>query len=74
MADEVDIANEQADRWLHQSLATLAAQAPGLKPKGCCHYCEEPFDPADPNFAKKLFCDSECAHGHSEEIRLKKLR
>lgn len=74
MADEVDLANEQAERWLHQSLANLATKAPGLSPKGSCHYCEEEFDPLDPNFQKKLFCDAECAHDFEEEKRLKALR
>lgn len=74
MADEVDLANEQADRWLHQSLANLASKTSGVKPKGSCHYCEEEFDPKDPNFGKKLFCDSECADGYAEEQRLKALR
>lgn len=74
MADEADLANEQADRWLARALATATAQGTRLAPKGECHYCEAPFNMKDPQEAKKLYCDSDCAADHEKEERLKKLR
>jgi hypothetical protein len=73
MADEIDLANEQAERWLKQSLAARAG-GPTLPPKGSCHYCEAEFDPADPNAGKKLFCDADCAKDYEEEQRLRNRR
>lgn len=73
MADEIDLANRQAERWLAQSLASRRA-APSLPPKGCCHYCEAAFPAGTENSDKKLFCDSECAKDYEEEQRLKARR
>jgi hypothetical protein len=73
MADEIDQANEQAERWLNQALTNRSAE-PKLQPKGSCHYCEADFDKADPDFAKKLFCDSDCSKDYEEEKRLKSRR
>lgn len=74
MPDEIDLANEQAERWLSQALANANTQKSKLTPKGQCHYCYADFDKADPDFARKLFCDSDCAHEHAEEERLKARR
>jgi len=73
LADEADLANDQADRWLGRALANAAARGPRLAPKGECHYCAHPFD-AGPLAAQKLFCDSDCAADYDREQRLKKLR
>lgn len=74
MADEADLANDQADRWLGRALANAAASGPRLAPKGSCYYCEHDFDTSNPAEAKKLFCDSECSSEYEREERLKKLR
>lgn len=74
MADEIDQANDQAERWLNQALASTRNTAPKLSPRGSCHYCEAEFDPKDPDFSRKLFCDNDCAHDHEQEQRLKNRR
>ncbi len=74
MADEVDLANEQAERWLNQSLARMSQGNPRLAPLGKCHYCDSDFDSKDPDFARKLFCDSDCAADYEEEQRLRNRR
>lgn len=74
MADEADLANDQADRWLDQALAQAANNTSRLAPKGKCHYCEHEFDPADPLTERKLFCDADCSSDFEKEQRLKKLR
>ena len=74
MPDEIDLANDQAERWLQQSLAATRTGTRALAPKGNCHYCEAEFEAADPDRAKKLYCDSECAADHAEELRLKARR
>jgi hypothetical protein len=73
MADEIDQANEQAERWLNQALASRSA-GPKLAPRGNCHYCETVFDKSEPDFDKKLFCDKDCAHDYEEEQRLRNRR
>lgn len=73
MADEIDQANEQAERWLHQALASRTT-APKLVPKGKCFYCDAEFDKNDPDFSKKLFCDIDCSSDYTEEQRLKNRR
>ena len=74
MADEIDLANEQADRWLQQSLAATRVTTRKLVPRGNCHFCEAAFPVADADSAKKLFCDSECAADYEEEQRLRNRR
>lgn len=70
VADEIDLANEQAERWLASSLsASRRAGASSLAPRGYCHYCEAPFDPKRGDSALKLFCDSACAKEHEVEVR-----
>jgi hypothetical protein len=74
LADEADMANDLADRWLDRALATAAAGGPRLAPKGECYYCAEEFNMDDPLESKKLYCDSDCASAHEREKRLKNLR
>ncbi len=74
MPDEIDLANEQSERWLNQALANIGQGAKKLAPVGKCHYCETEFARTDPDFARKLFCDSECAADHAEEERLRNRR
>lgn len=70
MADEIDQANEQAERWLNQMIANRPTGT-RLAPKGSCHYCEQEFDADAPDADKKLFCDSDCASDFEYEERLK---
>lgn len=74
MADEADMANDLADRWLDRALANAATASLRLPPKGECHYCEQEFNMKNPAEAKKLYCDSDCASDHEKEIRLKNRR
>ena len=74
MADEIDLANAQAERWLAQSLSQMQTAAPRLGPKGACHYCETAFEPTDADAEKRLFCDLECSKAFEEEQRLKNRR
>ncbi len=75
MPDEIDLANEQSERWLNQALANIGKGGPRLAPRGSCHYCETDFDPkTDPDAARKLFCDGECSHDYEEEQRLRNRR
>lgn len=74
MPDEIDLANEQSERWLNQALANASSQKSKLAPKGQCHYCYTDFDSADPDFGRKLFCDAECSKEYEEEERLKNRR
>ena len=69
MPDEIDLANDQAERWLNQAIAARAG-APKLAPKGSCHFCEAEFDANDP----RLFCDSDCATDHEREQKAKARR
>ena len=69
MPDEIDLANEQAERWLNQALANRSQQ-PKLAVKGSCHYCEADFAAGD----ERLFCDSECAQDYEKEQRLRARR
>lgn len=73
MADEADLANEQADRWLERALSA-ATSGPRLAPKGSCYFCDEPFDAASPDAAKRLFCDADCSADYEREKRLRQLR
>jgi hypothetical protein len=54
MADEVDLANEQAEKQLQAAL-THRKPVVKLAPIDSCHWCEEPLD------GLKLFCDGDCA-------------
>lgn len=68
LADEIDQANETAERWLAQSLVQLAASATRLQPRGACYYCETVLtgELAD----KRLFCDKDCAADFEKEQQL----
>lgn len=74
MADEADLANDQAERFLSQALANHRSNTPRLAPRGRCYYCEAEFDETDPAGNKKLFCDSDCAKDYEHEQRLKARR
>ena len=71
MPDEIDLANEQADRWLQQSLAATRATSRELQPRGTCHYCEAEFGVAE---TQKLFCDLDCAKDHEAERKMRNRR
>lgn len=66
MADEVDLANAQAERWLAQARKN-ALEKPRMQPKGCCYFCEEPFKEG----SSLLFCDADCRDGFEKEQKLK---
>ena len=70
MPDEIDLANEQAERFLEEARAAAAVGAPRLPPKQSCHYCGFDFPEGD----KRLFCDKTCADDYAEEQRLKNRR
>jgi hypothetical protein len=74
MADEIDLANEQAERWLAKALAAASQNTSKMPPKGSCYYCEAEFDSSDPDASRKLFCDGECAKDYETEQRLKNRR
>jgi hypothetical protein len=54
MADEIDMANEQAQMILDRALA-YRKPVPSIHPVGQCHWCEEDLE------GLKLFCGSDCA-------------
>jgi hypothetical protein len=70
MPDEIDLANEQAERFLEEARAAAAISAPLLPPKGSCYYCETPFPEGD----KRKFCDGDCASDYAQEEKLKNRR
>lgn len=74
MADEIDLANEQSERWLNQALANIGKGTTRLAPLGKCHYCETEFNASDADFPRKLFCDSDCSADYEEEQRLRNRR
>lgn len=74
LADEADLANETADRWLSRALANASASGPSLTPKGQCYFCEHEFNMDDPVERLKLFCDSDCSSDYEREQRLKARR
>lgn len=73
MADEIDQANEQAERWLNEALANRTV-GPKLLPRGSCHYCETVFEKEEKDSDKKLFCDKDCADDYAKEARIKARR
>lgn len=74
MADEIDQANEQADRWLQQSIEASRLTGPRLLPMGQCHNCERMFAKDSPDIDKKLFCDSECADEYADYVKQQQRR
>ncbi|KWT86096.1 MULTISPECIES: hypothetical protein [unclassified Variovorax] len=85
MADEIDMANEQAELFLRQSLANRAT-GPKLLPRGSCYNCDTHFvalgkdaqgrdvDERGVAIDEKLFCDKDCADDFTERERLKARR
>lgn len=80
MADEADLGNEQAERFLREAIINRPV-APKLPPKGHCYYCECEFDDSHPNFvandplfSQKLFCDKECSEDFDREQKIKNRR
>lgn len=65
MADIIDNANNHAELFLQSALSKRMQIS--LKPCGRCHYCNEVVS------AAHLYCDSECAKDHEEELRRKKI-
>lgn len=66
MADEIDLANRQAERWLDQARKN-ALEKPRMQPKGKCYFCGEAFEKDSP----LLFCDADCRDGYEKEQKLK---
>jgi hypothetical protein len=78
MPDEFDQASELEQMHLNRALAEQRAKplTSGLKPVGYCQspICELPFDeehhlydPNNPDFKNKLFCDDTCARDYARE-------
>lgn len=62
MADEIDRANDEVERFLVQALQNNAAARPLLLACGQCHYCGEAV-------AEGLrFCDAECRDDYDKLI------
>lgn len=59
MTDQIDAANETAERYRSAALANRASDGP--VPCGYCHYCGEPL-PAD-----QRWCDTDCRDGWQAE-------
>lgn len=55
MADEIDLANEQAQMILDRELS-YRKPVPNIKPNGFCHFCEDDLENHD-----QLFCDNKCS-------------
>lgn len=70
MADEIDLATEQTERWLKQALANNAKSSARLAPLGKCYFCEREFTSDEKDFDKKLFCDSDCQSDYEREQRI----
>jgi len=69
MADICDITDEVLEREMEAQRAVVAASlANRVKPTGFCLYCDTAL-----SLPEQLYCDHECAEGHEEEIRLKKI-
>jgi hypothetical protein len=71
MADEADRADQEVNaaiaeaRWL---IAHQAKQAPALRPRGACHFCNETVTEG------LLFCDQNCGSDfQNEEDQLKRM-
>ena len=64
--DDADRADQEAESNLAECL--YRARAPALRPKGRCHFCDEPVD------GNKLFCEKACAEDFEiEEAALKRI-
>lgn len=72
MADEIDLANEQSERWLAQALSRIGSSG-RLVPRGRCYYCDSEFGEHAAEAAKKLFCDKDCSDDYEKERRLRSI-
>lgn len=73
MADEIDAANELADRE-REAQAKVKRVAPSMQPTGCCQNpnCELELDPnPDGSMSPRLFCDDKCAREFQQIIERK---
>lgn len=68
MADIADLADEINEQHLAASIAATKKASIVLRPKGNCHYCDEPLDPEAQN---KLFCDVHCRDDYDKLIARK---
>lgn len=67
MADDADRANPSIECTIELGILQ-ARSAPALKPKGRCHFCDEPAE------HPLLFCSADCAHDfQNEEDQLKRM-
>jgi hypothetical protein len=60
MADECDRSDQRIADAIERGILQ-ARSAPALRPKGRCHFCDEPAE------APLLFCDMDCSHDFSNE-------
>jgi hypothetical protein len=61
---EIEMAIAERRRIAHEQ----AIKAPAFRPRGACHFCDEPVG------AEMLFCDRACAEDQAaEEEQLKRL-
>ena len=64
--DEADLAEVERENALAIAMRQRK-EAPALRPKGVCHFCDEAVD------GERLFCDNYCADDHrNEEEALKR--
>lgn len=63
MADEIDQANDRAQRDLELALAAAAVHAPPLPATGWCYNCAEPLDD------ERRFCDEDCRDDYEHRLR-----
>lgn len=86
MADEIDLANEQAELFLRQSLAAnkaAATQRAGQRPpRGSCYFCEAVFEAVSKDAEGKdldergiriedmRYCDKFCAEEDDRRTKL----
>lgn len=61
MADEIDRANDQAERYLSVSRRLRLPEGPA--PTGTCHHCDKPVAEG------RRWCDSDCRDGWQREQR-----
>ncbi|MDO8417787.1 MAG: hypothetical protein Q7S87_16425 [Agitococcus sp.] len=80
MADEADLGNEQAARFLQEAILNRAVEDK-LTPRGNCYFCECTFDKTHPSykaedatFSQKLFCDVDCSSDYEKEKRIRSRR
>lgn len=70
-----DVADQSAaieEFYLQVALAKPRVST-GPRPKGACHFCEEPFEPSVPDQDKRLFCDRDCADDWEKMLHAQKV-